>query len=50
MLAYSKKGDRDGFLDILSKIYKIEANNTDINFRDETGWSCITLLQVMKVI
>jgi ankyrin repeat protein len=41
LLAYAKKGDRDGFLETLSKIYKIQGNKTNINFKDESGWSSI---------
>jgi hypothetical protein len=41
LLAYSKKGDREGFLDVLSKIYKVQGKNTNINFKDETGWSSL---------
>lgn len=41
LLNYAKKGDRDCFLENLSKIYKIEGNKTNINFKDETGWSSL---------
>lgn len=41
LLISAKKGDRELFLEILSKIYKIEGNNTNIQFRDETGWTAL---------
>ena len=41
LLLAAKKGDREAFLEILSQIYKIEGNNTNISFKDDSGWSAI---------
>jgi hypothetical protein len=41
LISYAKKGDRDGFLSVLSKIYKNQKNKTNINYKDESGWSSL---------
>jgi hypothetical protein len=41
LLLLAKKGDRDGFLEILSNIYKIEGQKTKIHFADESGWTAL---------
>jgi hypothetical protein len=41
LLVLAKKGDRDGFLEVLSNIYKQEGQKTKINFCDESGWTAL---------
>jgi hypothetical protein len=41
LLVFSKKGDRDGFLEVLSIIYKQEGQKTKVNYCDESGWTAL---------
>lgn len=41
LLIYSKKGDRDAFLEILNSLFKSLGNKTSINYKDENGWTAL---------
>lgn len=41
ILIYAKKGDRDAFLEILNSIFRALGNKTNINYKDESGWTAL---------